>query len=494
MTRGQLSSDAQQRRSLPPWLQLDRLEAPLFLAAALAIYAVFQSRLLLLALGLAALIIFAVTALFPTLALTTIVVTIFSLEALAGWGLLPRAATWLSDLMLLALAAHLTVRVAVGGQKLRGSFWYVDIWLPLIALVFFLTALGNPQSPLIWFFGIRVNLKHLFLFYLLINSTLPNAALQRLLALSWGLFFLQPIFVFAQWFLSDCRNCYVDSYSGTLGSTATLAITAGMAGSLALAAYVEREQKLYALLTLPVALSLGLADAKAGLWFLALVITALMAYRFLASRKKQVLRRFLLPMAVFGAGLYAALFFASRNLGLDLFNLFTDVQSAARYDWIYDPDTGREIGRTFDLQLALRVLPDLPYDGLLGAGPGAASPGISERFSGNVYQEYVQRINRTVFWVPLGRLLVEFGYIGVGVFMGLFGSLLLMAHRAYRTLQQPEQKAHALAFMGYVLVFVAAHIYQTIDDVPNFIFWLSAALLVRYCHDMRPASTPPPHA
>jgi len=84
-----------------------------------------------------------------------------------------------------------------------------------------------------------------------------------------------------------------------------------------------------------------------------------------------------------------------------------------------------------------------------------------------------------VFWLQLGRILVEFGYLGLLGFMSLYGSLLLLAHRAFMSATSRYWKGIALSLVGFVVVTVAAHIYQTILDVPSFILWFTAAMLVR---------------
>jgi hypothetical protein len=54
-----------------------------------------------------------------------------------------------------------------------------------------------------------------------------------------------------------------------------------------------------------------------------------------------------------------------------------------------------------------------------------------------------------------------------------------LAHRAFISGAPRYWKGLALSLFGFVVVMVAAHIYQTILDVPNFILWFTAAMLVR---------------
>jgi hypothetical protein len=424
--------------------------------------------------------------------LYVLVIGLFTADFLAGLQLIPAPATWIPEGILVLLTAALLYRLGVLGQPLCGSAPALDLSIAFVFVVGLLSAWVNATEPITVLLGLRAHFKYILLFYLLINLNFSTRLMQRLFGLFWGLMFIQPVFVAWQWLVSPCRNCYVDRYSGMLLTTAVLAMMTGLAAALGLSFYLERKDKTYLLLLMPLLFSLGLADAKAGFWFVAAVSAALLLYRVLVSRQR--LKGLILPALLLGAGFYAALTFASRNLELDLVRLLANVGAVLEHDWIYDPAAGQEIGRTFDIQLALDTASRLPLSGVLGAGPGAGSPSIFEPYIGHVYLQVAGRIGRDVFWLQFGRVLVEFGYLGLLGFLSLFANLLLLGHRAYISGVSPYWKAVALSLVGFVVVLLAAHIYQTLQDVPNFILWFTAAMLIRHRREVAQPGLSCPYA
>jgi hypothetical protein len=413
-------------------------------------------------------------------ALYALVVSLFVADFLSSLGFIPRAATWVPEGVILLLAAAVLVQMGVNGRRLRGSLAALDIAVAALAVLSFVSAVVSAVAPITFLLGLRADFKYILMFYFLINLPISTVLMRRLFALFWGLMLAQPLVVAWQYYGGDCRGCYHDHYYGTLMSTATIAIMAGFAAALGLSFYLVGRSKKYLLLLLPLLFSLGLNDAKAGFWFVAAVSIALLGYRAIVGGGGRRLSSLILATLILGMGFYAALTFASQNLRLNLVGLLTNVNSVLKYDWIYDPDAGQKVGRTFDLQLALDTTSRLPLAGLIGAGPGSASQSVFTQYSGSVYREVARRIGRDVFWVQLARILVEFGYLGLLILMATYGGLLLLAHRAFVSAATPYWKALALSLIGFVVVSVAAHVYQTIMDVPGFILWFTAAMLVRH--------------
>jgi hypothetical protein len=143
---------------------------------------------------------------------------------------------------------------------------------------------------------------------------------------------------------------------------------------------------------------------------------------------------------------------------------------------VLDDATGQDISRAFDLNLALRAAAERDQI-WAGAGPGAASESSLPQFTGSVYRTYANRIGRSAFWVQGGRLLVELGLLGVLATAGLAAALLLLARQGYRRAPTGFDRAIALSLVGQTAVFLMAHFYQTIHDVPRLGLWLSAAVV-----------------
>jgi hypothetical protein len=400
---------------------------------------------------------------------------IFLLDFAAWLGLIPTRATWLPEAAVLVLAARLALLRLGRPMAFRGVSGFFDLAVLILVIAAAVSGVAGNEHPMTTVLGLRAWLILLVLLYVILNDDDLLAARGRLWWAFWILLALQPLPVYIEWYLSSCRNCYVDTYYGTLMSTATLAIAGAMAAACALAFYLEQGRVLWLAVLVPMLIAFGLADAKGGFAMVAGAMAAVLGYRLAAGGWLRSKARLVAALVVAPALLLAGVEAATRNLDLNVSELVFNPRALTEYA-VPDDATGQNINRAFDLNLALRASAEQDQT-WVGAGPGAASESSLPQFTGSVYRTYANRIGRSAFWVQGGRLLVELGLLGVLATAGLAAALLLLARQGYRRATTSFERAIALSLVGQVAVFLMAHFYQTIHDVPRLGLWLSAAVV-----------------
>jgi hypothetical protein len=443
---------------------------------AIAVLVTLADPFLPLLLGIAgALVVLGAVAAYPTAALYLLVVSLFTLDAAASIELLPRRVTWFPELVLAGLTIRLVLSRATCAAS--GGLGRSVLGAGLLALLAaaVLSAVASVTPPAVFALGMRAHFEYVWLFLVVLYLGIDQKTRLRLLVLFWALMWPQPVIVAIQRYSTDCPNCYVDAYSGSLGSTATLAVMAGFVGALAAASYTERGQWRVPVLGALMAVALGLAEAKAGFFFLAIGSGVVVAARLAVNLTGRLLARAALLLVLGLGALYGAAAVGGQLLNLDLIRLFTSPAAAIEYDWVYDPAAGRYAGRAYDLGLAMESSRTLPWHGVLGAGPGAGSESVFEEFTGALYRERATVIGRSVFWVHGARVLVELGWLGVAATVTTLAGIVLVALRGVRRSMTLDLRVQSLALIGFAAVVAAAHFYQTILDIPSCALWLTTA-------------------
>jgi hypothetical protein len=390
---------------------------------------------------------------------------------------IPRFLAWLPEIVLAAMFFRVSLFIISGRRPWVGAGRAIDMSVVLLAGLGLLGALMNGTAPVTVVLGLRGWFKFIIMFYLLLNIDLDLRVLENAFNLIWLLVFVQPYLVFVQWLKEDCRNCFVDAYYGTLMSTATLGIVAGLAAAFAVALFVERGERKYLVLTVPMLFSLGLADAKGGFALVAIGVAAALLLTSIRTRRRTAIRRAIIPALVIGLALYYAIDFGSRNLNVDISSILLNPQ-VLDYK-IYDPDAHQALSRDVDLQLGLQTAHNLATGGWLGSGPGSASISVFDAYTGQQQLTVTEQFDRPMFWVNSSRLLVESGFLGLMAWAWLYGALFHAAQSTYRVLRWPIWRARAMALTGFVAVIVSAQFYQYVLDIPTFVLWFTAALLLR---------------
>jgi hypothetical protein len=400
---------------------------------------------------------------------------IFLLDFAAWLGLVPTVATWLPEAAVLVLAARLALLRLGKPRSIRGVSPIFDLAVLMLLVAAAASGVAGHEHPITTALGLRGWFILLALLYVILNDEDLLAARGRLWWVFWILLAVQPLPVSVEWYLSSCRNCYVDAYYGTLMSTATLAIAGAMAAACAVAFYLERGRVRWLVVLVPMLIAFGLADAKGGFAMVTAAMASVLGYRLAAGGWLRSKARLAVALIAAPVLLLAGVEAATRNLHLDVSALVFNPRALSEYA-VPDDATGQNINRAFDLNLALRAVAEQDQ-AWVGAGPGAASESSLPQFTGSVYRTFANRIGRSAFWVQGGRLLVELGLLGVLATAGLAAALLLLARQGYRRAPTSFERAIALSLVGQTAVFLMAHFYQTIHDVPRLGLWLSAAVV-----------------
>lgn len=400
----------------------------------------------------------------------------FVLDFAASWGIVPKAATWLPETAIVLLGGRLALLRLGNPIAFGGVSRLVDLSILALIAAAVISAVGGSEHPITTILGLRGWFILILLLYVILNDEDLLRARNRLWWMFWALVAVQPLPVTLQWLSSDCRNCYVDAYFGTLMSTATLAIVGAMAASCGLAFYLERGQTRWLVLQAPMLVAFGLADAKGGFAMVAGSIGAVLMFRILVKGRLRSKGRLATALVLAPAMLLIGVELATRNLGLDVSDVVFNPRALTEYK-VFDQATGQDINRAFDLNLAWRAAAEHDGGRWFGAGPGAGSESSLPQYVGSVYQQHAFRIGRSVFWVQGGRLLVELGLLGVIGTVVLAVGIVLLACRGYLRAVTTLDRAVSLSLIGQVVVFVMAHFYQTLHDVPRLGLWLSVAVV-----------------
>ena len=105
-----------------------------------------------------------------------------------------------------------------------------------------------------------------------------------------------------------------------------------------------------------------------------------------------------------------------------------------------------------------------------------------EAFSGQVYK-YHTRIYGTeisVFWTQFSSIIVDWGYIGFVVFVGLYCAVFIVNTQFYNQCQDSYWRSVSLSLTGSIVVLLSSIFYQKVmmEDVLGFAVWFTFAMII----------------
>ena len=117
---------------------------------------------------------------------------------------------------------------------------------------------------------------------------------------------------------------------------------------------------------------------------------------------------------------------------------------------------------------------------LIGFGPGNASESFFDEYKGKWEKQYQ---GRKIGGIQLTAIILEFGYLGLVLFLYMFYRLLRMNNFLYNNTQSEFWKSIAIGYNGMVFTYIAGMFYNPVwfYDVLAFTFWfVSAALAIQW--------------
>ena len=409
----------------------------------------------------------------PRFALVLLLLSLFSLDWLSiQLGLLPRSVTWLQELILVALLVRTIWMMSRRGTMRRASVGWILVALLLIGV---LATTLQSNSAITMLLGFRLFFKYSALFFILINLDFNLDFLKGLLDLLLVLVFMQIPIAFLQWL----GGGNVDNFSGTLGQGTTgflgVLITFTFCIAFGFATHDKRRRWLLpatALLFIPIVL----ASIKAVFF---LVPVALL---FTARRRILQAPRLTLSLLAVIAILYIGVVivaptdpsYTTESVVNYLISPTEIVQREFRM-----ASSGR-LNRLSGILATVDLMSERAWGGGIGLGPGAATKSYFEEYSGVLADVVDERgLDRTEISVTL----IEFGPIGLALFLLLYYRLFKKNARLYSSLAPGYWKAVSLAYDGIVFTYVLSSVYAQVwtADVLTFTFWFMSALVVILC-------------
>lgn len=377
------------------------------------------------------------------------------------YGELPRQLAWAPEFVLAVLSAKVML---IG--IMRERFLKTSITIPVLLLVLTLivSSVVNGNSLITTLLGLRLYLRYILLFFLLIHLDFDEAFYRTITKFLLVLVYIQiPLAIIFKFWAHISR----DMAGGTLTSNegGFLALFAIFI-MLGLILYMKRHIFLHALGLTALLLLPYLAESVGT--FLFLPITLFFLFRTMLI-KNIVRSSFSIIILIIFYILVLQVFPESnsvtRKLGVWLPSPLTtyQLQMKSRYVPLYS--------RMGPVENSLRSIYKRPGNAIFGKGPGAATDSYFSTYSGKFFQ--AEEAGR----VQLSISLFEIGLFGVFLYFLIIYKIFKM-NRAFRT-DDDYWKSIAFGFEGLIFLFVVGTVYMPIwtSNLISFVFWLMASAI-----------------
>ncbi|MDZ7399407.1 MAG: hypothetical protein ONB37_04490 [candidate division KSB1 bacterium] len=405
-----------------------------------------------------------------------ILATLFIFNWLFGvLRVIPKEITWLPDVILIILTAKVAFLQA-GEKRFKGT--PIDMAILAIILLGIISAMYNTVSPFTVILGFRNFFKYVLMFYILRNIE-PNEKFYRLFF--WLLFIFAliqiPVTIMQALYYGNIGEDIADNVSGTLGwrTTGAMAVFMGFFASMLAGLYVQQRKLVFlflgALSFIPVILGSGLFG------FYIIPPATLISLIFGYPKTLKNLFKLISLIGIMSVLIWTGINFHDHFYQGKLAETIRSPKKFYRFNLNY-----RKEG-TFGRFQAVKVANDLLSQHLphlmIGFGPGNASDSFFSQYKGRLEKQFQ---GRKISGVQLSVILLEFGYIGLALFLYLFYRLLKINSIFYKATQSDFWKSISIGYNGMVFCYIAAVIYNPawFFDVLAFTFWfISAAIVIR---------------
>jgi hypothetical protein len=419
--------------------------------------------------------------LFPRAALVVVVLLVCSVRWMYDWfELLPREATWLSDILIMMLVLRTVLFMVAQRVKLIKIERLIAV---LFAYALF-TSLLNGVDKSSMAAGSRFAFRYVVLFLAAYHLNLTPRFLKGYIFLIFGIALFQLPVVLAQ-----CRNAGwtdPDSVYGTFGRGGTTGMGLFL---IVLVAYLvsrmlEESRIRFSYLVLIVLMSIPpvLGESKFYFIFIPLLLAVMV-------------RKTLFRKPALTAGLFIAV--ACLALGLNYFTLATSRAKTSRQPLMILFDLPRyfrhdiqvaEYGRYdrgFQYAQAIRLGLADPVTGLFGHGMGSNTASAAFKTSSITLSMFAQWKMTSLNTMGVIWLYTEYGLCGVILFFYLLW-LMFRRSRVLLASDNREERIYGRTLEAIVVTFTVWNFYGAawqLDSI-NIGFWPLAALLVRLSYQV----------
>ena len=409
--------------------------------------------------------------------LLIILVTLFISNWLFGvLRIIPKELTWLSDVIVMTTTAKMIfLQAKEKGLKKTP----IDFVLVAILLLGLISALYNRISPVTLIFGFRNFFKYVLLFFVFVNIEHDEKFYRHFLILIFILALIQiPVTVIQAHIYGNIGEDIADNVSGTLGKKATgaMAIFVSFTISFIIGFYTQHRKIVLIILAILCLIPIILGSGQFG--FYIVPVAALICWIY---GNPKTLRN-LLKIPVMLTAL-VTLILVGINFHDNLYNgkLLDIIKSPSRlYQFNLKLRKEGTFGRFQVIKVSNEILAEHLPNLIIGTGPGNASESFFNKFQGKLEKQYQ---GRKIGGIQFTTIILEFGYLGLLLFLYLFYCLLKMNYKLYCKTPSKFWKSMAVGYNGMVFTFIAGIFYNPVwfYDVLAFSFWfVSAALVIQY--------------
>ena len=410
-------------------------------------------------------------------AVVSLVLFIFTLNFLSGWGLVPREVTWLIDLVIVLLAVKALLEPRPG----RGMPKSITAALVGLCSVCVASSILNSNGVMTLVAGARHHLKYVLLAYALLRGAHRESTLRSVAVLVLIIGLLQtPVAILQRIYINAD-----DLVSGTIGYNSNQELSLFIIEVACLLLGLLLMDKLRTrgcIIALPVALiPMALNHAKAAFFYLPIAVGAV-----LLSAKTAMVRfggkmRLIFVMGIIFIALVVITDNVVKRADMKGFLLDGDaimtglVGPGYRYGDLIGFAKDGSLLRGSAAIYAHSIVSRNWATAVLGVGPGNASESFLSGANGMYWDESLD-IDKT----QLAKSLLEFGYVGLGLLFLLHILLFREVRRVVSDLTDPFWRGIAFGFTGVFAIHITAVVYEAVwtTDVTGFMFWfLGGAIL-----------------
>lgn len=390
--------------------------------------------------------------------------------------IIPKEITWLPDVIIFVFAVKAIYIVADRREWKNTPF---DLVVLLLILIGVISALYSNVSFVTMLLGFRNYFKYVLMFSLLRNIEREERFYRVFLYVILVLSLIQiPITTVQTIIYGTYGEDVADQVVGTLGGKATgaMAILMTFIVSLLTGLLIQTKNYLYLLAIFGCALPVIFGSGQFGFYTIPLVIIIGLAFgsRFSTKNilKAPVYLGVLVLVTWFAMNYHDSRysgniikFFSSPSKLVDLNNQFRKEGSFGRFQVI---------------KVSNQLLVQDPINFLFGFGPGNASESYFTDYSGRLDKVYS---GRKIGGIQYTSIILEFGYVGLLLFLIFLYQLWRFNMRLYDKLDDKFWKAISLGYNGMLFAYIAAWVYNPVwfYDVLAFTFWFTTtALFVKW--------------
>lgn len=402
-----------------------------------------------------------------------ILTTLFVFNWLFGvLKVIPKEITWLPDVIVIVMTAKM-IYLQAREKCLKST--PIDSVLLLIILLGFISAIYNLISPVTFIFGYRNFFKYVLLFFILINIEQDEKFYRLFLILLFILALTQiPISLIQAIYYGNTGEDIADNVSGTLGRKATgaMAIFMCFSVSMFIGFYIQKRKFIFlipaALCMVPIILGSG----QFGFYIIPLAIIICWIFG-----NPKTLRNFLkIPIMITTLLMIiwiGIIFHDSLYQG----KLLETIKSPSKfYEFNFNFRKEGTYGRFQVIKVSNQLLTKNMANFLIGFGPGNASESFFDKYQGKWEKQYQ---GRKIGGIQFTAIILEFGYLGLLLFLYMFYRLLKMNNFLYHNTKSEFWKSIAIGYNGMVFTYIVGMIYNPVwfYDVLAFTFWFVTAAL-----------------